>query len=74
MYFKISTKENVSNYFAYVLPGIGKHLSILQRVKAHAIRREPSTLLLYARCEILPISGRARIKADASTCMFCFLS
>ena len=41
-------KKNVSNYFAYVLSGIAKHHRIPKRVKAHAIRREPSTLLLYA--------------------------
>ena len=38
----------MSKYFAYVLSGIAKHHRIPKRVKAHAIRREPSTLLLYA--------------------------
>ncbi len=44
--------------------------SILKRVKAHAIRREPSLLyscMLYD--EILPIS-REQDSADASTYMF----
>ena len=67
-------KKNVSNYFAYVLSGIAKHHRIPKRVKAHAIRREPSTLLLYAQLKFGDFE-RTRIKADASqhVCYFFFV-